>query len=130
VRQGVDGRVQPACRSRVPHPKVPGLCLHVDTTRTDHHLNNPSHKTPRARDLRERLDSAAEEGLSRRWLDDGAFRRFVDDVKAQTDLVALIGRDPDLRPSGSVLKARSPKHRGPEPSQWDKGVVVPEPPWA
>jgi hypothetical protein len=36
----------------------------VDTTRTDHHLNNPSHPTPRARDLRERLDSAADEGLS------------------------------------------------------------------
>jgi hypothetical protein len=52
------------CTSRVPDPKVPGLCLHVDTTRTDHHLNNPSHPTPRARDLRERLDSAADEGLS------------------------------------------------------------------
>jgi hypothetical protein len=36
----------------------------VDTTRTDHSLNNPSHPTPRARDLRERLDSAADEGLS------------------------------------------------------------------
>jgi hypothetical protein len=52
----------------------------VDTTRTDHHPNNPSHPTPRARDLRERLDSAADEGLSRRRLDEGAFRRFVDDV--------------------------------------------------
>jgi hypothetical protein len=74
---------------------VPRLCLPVDTTRTDHHPNNPSHPTPRARDLRERLDSAADEGLSRRRLDDGTFRRFVDDVKARTDLVALIGRDLD-----------------------------------
>jgi hypothetical protein len=64
----------------------------VDTTRTDHPPNNPSHPTPRARDLRERLDSAADEGLSRRRLDAGVFRRFVDDVKARTDLVALIGR--------------------------------------
>jgi DNA primase len=37
-------------------------------------------------------------------------------VKARTDLVALIGRDLDLRPSGSVLKARSPKHRDTDPS--------------
>jgi DNA primase catalytic core len=88
----------------------------VDTTRTDHHPNNPSHPTPRALDLRERLDSAADEGLSRRRLDDGAFRRFVDDVKARTDLVALIGRDLDLEPSGSVLKARSPKLRDTDPS--------------
>ena len=36
----------------------------MDTTRTDHSPNNPSHPTPRARDLRERLDSAADEGLS------------------------------------------------------------------
>lgn len=36
----------------------------MDTTRTDHHPNNPFHPTPRARDLRERLDSAADEGLS------------------------------------------------------------------
>lgn len=28
------------------------------------HVNDPSHPTPRARDLRERLDSAADEGLS------------------------------------------------------------------
>jgi hypothetical protein len=48
--------------------------------------------------------------------DDGAFRRFLDDVKARTDLVALIGRDLDLEPSGSVLKARSPKHRDTDPS--------------
>lgn len=32
-------------------------------------------------------------------------------MKARTDLVALIGRDLDLMPFGSVLKARSPKHR-------------------
>jgi DNA primase len=88
----------------------------VDTTRTDHSPDNSSHPTPRARDLRERLDSAADERLSRRRLDDGAFRRFVDDVKARTDLVALIGRDLDLEPSGSVLKARSPKHRDTDPS--------------
>jgi DNA primase len=44
------------------------------------------------------------------------FRRFVDDMKARTDLVALIGRDLDLEPSGSVLKARSPKHRDTDPS--------------
>jgi hypothetical protein len=69
----------------------------VDTTRTDHHPNNPSHPTPRPRDLRERLDSAADEGPSRRRLDDGAFRRFVGDVKARADLVALIGRDLDCR---------------------------------
>ena len=48
--------------------------------------------------------------------DEGSFRRFVDDVKARTDLVALIGRDLDLEPSGSVLKARSPKHRDTDPS--------------
>ncbi len=90
--------------------------LHVDATRTDQHPNNPSRPTPRAGDLRERLDSAADEGLSRRRLDDGAIRRFVDDVKARTDLVALIGRDLDLRPSGSVLKARSPKRHDTDPS--------------
>lgn len=73
--------VQPACRSRVPSRQAPRLCLHVDTTRTDHHPDNPSHPTPRARDLRERLDSAADEGLSRRRLDDGAFRRFVTAVR-------------------------------------------------
>lgn len=87
-----------------------------ETTRTDRPPNNPSHPTPRARDLRKRLDSAADEGLSRRQLDDGAFRRFVDDVKARTDLVALIGRDIDLELSGSVLKARSLKHRDTDPS--------------
>jgi hypothetical protein len=43
---------------------VPGLCLHVNTTRTDHHPKHPSHSTPRARDLRERLDSAAADNLS------------------------------------------------------------------
>ncbi|WP_437778352.1 RHS repeat domain-containing protein [Sorangium sp. So ce1097] len=37
----------------------------MDTTRTDHHPDNPSHPTPRARDLRERLGGAADEGLSR-----------------------------------------------------------------
>ncbi len=109
-------RVHRPCASRVPFWQPPRLCLHVDTTRTDPHLNKPSHPTPRARDLRERPDSAADEGLSRRRLDDGAFRRFVDDVKTKTDLVALIGRDLDLRPSGSVLKARSPKHRDTDPS--------------
>jgi hypothetical protein len=88
----------------------------VDTTRTDHDPHNPSHPTPRARDLRERLDSTADERLSRRRLDAGVFRRFVDDMKARTDLVALIGRDLDLEPSGSVLKARSPKHRDTDPS--------------
>jgi hypothetical protein len=36
----------------------------MDTTRTDHHPNTPFYPTPRARDLRERLDSAADEGLS------------------------------------------------------------------
>src|SRR5690606_23642559 len=35
-----------------------------DTTRTDHSPDNSSHPTPRARDLRERLDSTADEGLS------------------------------------------------------------------
>jgi hypothetical protein len=96
----------------------------VNTTRADHHPDNPSHPTPRARDLRERLDSAADEGLSRRRLDDGAFRRFVDDVKARTDLVALIGRDLDLEPSGSVLKARSPKHRVPSAAVREVGRVA------
>jgi DNA primase len=37
-------------------------------------------------------------------------------MKARTDLVALIGRDLNLEPSGSVLKARSPKHRDTDPS--------------
>ncbi len=82
----------------------------MNTTRTDHHPNNPSHPTPRARDLRERLDNAADD------CPDGLFRRFVDDVKARTDLVALVGRDLDLRPSGSVLNTRSPKHGDTDPS--------------
>lgn len=30
--------------------------------RTDHHPDSPSHTTPRVRDLRERLDSATDEG--------------------------------------------------------------------
>jgi hypothetical protein len=55
-------------------PKVPRLCLHVDTARTDHHPNNPSRLTcpsdlftapdDRALALRECLDSAAAEDLS------------------------------------------------------------------
>lgn len=97
----------------------------MDTTRTDHHPNNPSHPTPRARDLGERLDSATDERLSRRWLDDGAFQRFVDDVKTRTDLVGLIGRDLDLQPSGSVLKARSPRNHDSAPSC----VVFPATTW-
>jgi hypothetical protein len=93
------------CLTMLLRRRIRGCVRVVATTRTDHPPNDPSHTTPRALDLRERLDSAADEGLSRRRLDNCAFRRFVDDVKA---LVALIGRDLDLRPSGSVLKARSP----------------------
>lgn len=48
----------------MPAPQAARLCPHVDTTRTDHHPNNPSYSTPRARDRRERLDGAADEGWS------------------------------------------------------------------
>lgn len=90
VRQRVDGRVQPACRSRVPSRQAPALCLHVDTTRTDHHPNNPSHQTPRARDLRERLESAADEGLSQRVEKKVRVRTAIQFVRLVGELTAFL----------------------------------------
>jgi len=47
---------------------------------------------------------------------DGELRRLIDEVKARTDLVALIGRDIELAEVGSVYKGRSPVHRDSDPS--------------
>ena len=44
------------------------------------------------------------------------FRRVVDDVRERTDLVALIGKDTDLAPCGSVFKGRSIFNRDEDPS--------------
>lgn len=45
-----------------------------------------------------------------------AFRSLVDEVKRRTDLAALIGRDVELRPSGSHLLGSSPWNRDSTPS--------------
>lgn len=87
MRQRADGRVRRPRASRVPDPKAPRLCLYVDTTRTDHHPNNPSHPTPGARDHRERLDSAVDEGLSQK---NARFLRFLGHAdRGVTELQAL-----------------------------------------
>ena len=44
------------------------------------------------------------------------FRDIVDEVRRRTDLEALIGRDVELRPAGSVLKGRSPWNQDERPS--------------
>ena len=49
-------------------------------------------------------------------MEQSQFRQFVDEVQTRTDIVALIGRDIDLKPSGSVLKARSPVNPDTDPS--------------
>jgi len=49
-------------------------------------------------------------------LDAAAFRHLVDEVKRRTDIVELIGRDIELRPSGAHLVGSSPWNRDSTPS--------------
>ena len=44
------------------------------------------------------------------------FNRLVAEIKSRVDLVALIGRDIELRPCGSVAKGRSPINHDDDPS--------------
>lgn len=44
------------------------------------------------------------------------FRAIVDSVRDRTDLAALVGRDVELHPAGSVLKGRSPFRADSDPS--------------
>ena len=45
-----------------------------------------------------------------------AFRQLIEDVRARTDIVALIKADIRLKPYGSVLKGRSPFNKDRDPS--------------
>lgn len=44
------------------------------------------------------------------------FNRLVAEIKSRVDLVALVGRDVELRPCGSVVKGRSPINQDDDPS--------------
>ncbi len=46
----------------------------------------------------------------------GDFRTFIEEVRARSDLVEIIGTDVSLKPSGSTLKALSPFHPETDPS--------------
>lgn len=49
-------------------------------------------------------------------MEQNEFNRLVAEIKSRVDLVALVGRDVDLRPCGSVLKGRSPINSDADPS--------------
>jgi hypothetical protein len=64
------------------------------------------------------------------------FRATVDSVRDRIDLVALVGRDVELRPSGAVLKGSSPFRPDSDPSfvvwphsqTWRSSPATPRPP--
>jgi hypothetical protein len=76
----------------------------VDTTSTDHQPDNPSHPTPRARDLRERLDSAADEGLSQNI---SRFLRFLGHEDGDVIELQTLGVPNKYAPSNHFTHVRS-----------------------
>src|SRR5512143_1688118 len=44
------------------------------------------------------------------------FREFVEQVRARSDLVEIVGADVQLRPAGSTMKGLSPFHAEKDPS--------------
>jgi hypothetical protein len=87
----------------------------VDITRTDQHADTPSHPTPRARDLRERLDRAADEGLS---ANAARFLRFLGHEEGDVIKLQALGVQGKYAPTNTLrtrgrLRTRSPRSSTP-----------------